>query len=259
MASLTAPQVQMETDERAPPLPLLELDQIRVHGTLGFELGPISAVLAPGEALGLVGQTGAGKSLLLRSIAGLSPLLAGHLHWPRLHADARAAHKRPRIGLAFQRDALLANEDALENVALAARGLGLSTPQERAWQILRDFDLQGAAHKFPAELSGGMRRRVGLARALVVAPHLLLCDDTTAGLDPATEAEILEHIFSYLTQTNAALIFATHSLDAVLPSMRRVGILVEGKLAFVGSPSTLATNKTWAAFAPLVSVRSDAQ
>lgn len=245
----------MQRDENAPSLPLLELEQIRMQGMEGFELGPISAVLQRGEAFGLVGQTGAGKSLLLRGIAGLHPFHAGSLRWR--HVQLKTGQEqaaRPRVALAFQRDALLANEDALENVALAARGFGLSSPDDRAWEILRALGLQKAAHKKPAELSGGMRKRVGLGRALVVEPHLLLCDDTTAGLDPATEAEILGHVFAYSSKTHATLVFATHSLDTVLPAMARVGILAEGKLAYVGSPAALAGDPTWSAFAPEMQV-----
>ena len=249
----------MQIDGNAPDAPLLALEQVRVRGTTGFELGPVSLVLHQGETLGIVGRTGSGKSLLLRSIAGLQRRVDGNLRWPQAQTTTmQKTSALPRVGLAFQRDALLANEDALENVALAARGLGLSTPKERAWQLLEAFGLREAAHKRPAELSGGMRKRVGLARALVVEPDLLLCDDTTAGLDPATEMEILDRIFSYLTRKEgAALLFATHSLDAVVPRMGRVGVLAEGRLAFLDSPLALAKSTRWAAFAPRIQAHRD--
>lgn len=237
--------------------PLLVLDQVLVRGDPDFELGPLSFSLQPAERMAILGCSGAGKSLLLRTIAQLHPAASGTLS-SSLHSfsGARRRDFQRHVGLAFQRDALLPHTSALENVAMAARGRGLSAPEERALELLGAMGLAAAAHKTPTELSGGMRKRVGLARALVSEPSLLLCDDTTAGLDPATEAEILSHIFAYLDKSRAALLFATHALDAVVPHMHRVGILEQGKLVFLGAPDALDKPIATSPHAPAAQGRS---
>lgn len=241
----------MQAVPPAPPTPLLVLDQVRAYGAPGFELGPLSLSVMRAERVALLGETGAGKSLLLRCIAELHSVVAGRLRVADNGQSADAQRDcQSRIGLAFQRDALLAEANALENIALAARARGLRDADARAWALLSQMGLETSAHKLPAELSGGMRRRVGLARALVSEPTLLLCDDTTAGLDPATEAEIMSQIFDYVERSQAALLFATHSLDGVVRYVDRVAILQRGKLGFVGTPSQLGESAEWSAFAP---------
>ena len=156
-------------------------------GEAGFDVGPISLSLNAGEILAIVGATGSGKTLLLESIAHLLPH-RGERQMPSTNQEEN------KVGMVFQNHALLDELTVLENVALAATCAQLSNPNERACEQLANVDLLDAKDQKPAEISGGMKRRCGLARAMVTDPSLLLCDEVTAGLDPLTTQKIFSLI-----------------------------------------------------------------
>ena len=204
------------------------------RGRGGLALGPLDLHVAPGEVIAVVGASGAGKSLLLAALAGLAPSNATH---------------GLTVGMVFQSAALDDSCSALENVARAARARAVPSADETARAWLGAVGLADALHKGPRQLSGGMRRRVSLARALAVAPELLLLDDPTAGLDPRTPREVLALALRGGAAAPPTLI-ATHDLDEVVPRAQRVLVLEQGRLAFLGPPSELAPQGRLAAFRP---------
>ena len=215
---------------------MIRVDDVVVRGTEGFTLGPLRFAVAPGASLVVLGRSGAGKSVLLRALCGLAPLHAG-----------RVALTKP-VGFVFQRDALDDAMTTFDNVHDAARARGFADARARAEHALEQVGLRDARHKLPRTLSGGMRKRVGLARALVVEPRVLLADDPTAGLDPDTAREMMEQV---LTSTKGtALLLATQDTDVVLPMIEDVLFLDDGKPIYHGAPPGLAADARMRAFAP---------
>lgn len=218
----------------------------------GFSLGPLSFVVEPRAPIAVLGRAGSGKSLLLYALAGLSPEVRGGVHLGELHLDTRRPQDwQRRVGLVFQCDALLDEETTLENVALAARGRGVPEPEARAREALEAVGLKDACDMLPAELSGGMRRRAGLARALVGEPKLLLADDVTAGLDPSTAAEVMDRLLALAEERGTLLVLATQDVDTVLPRVPRALVLEGGRAIFSGMVEGLAADERARSFAPL--------
>jgi ABC-type multidrug transport system ATPase subunit len=177
-------------------------------------LGPITLSVGDGEVTGIVGPSGAGKSLLLATLAGLAP---------RAILRGRASVERP-IAMAFAHDALDDGESAVDNVAIAAVAAGIPAPRAAACALLERLGLPASSTtRRPRELSGGQRKRVGLARALVVRPRVLLLDDPTAGLDPQTANAVLGTLAD--VAGDAAVLMATQDIDAVLPRAARTLLL----------------------------------
>ncbi len=234
----------------------LVLRGVTATGEGGFSLGPIDLDVPPGTMTSVVGPASAGKSLLLFALAGLVPLegeawVAGR----RLGATPLEV-LRPRIGFSFQRDALALELTAAENVALAARRSPDGEPLDdeaiahRTRHALEVVGLDDAGHKLPGELSGGMRRRVGLARALATGAPVLLLDDATAGLDPSTSAEVLERVLRAAQERPAAVLLVTADVDTALPRSTQVLLLDGGDARCCGAPDTLPTEGPHAAFRP---------
>lgn len=180
-------------------------------------LGPVSLQLGPGELVGVVGPSGAGKTLLLATLAGLAPraILRGH-----------ASVQRP-VAMAFSHDALDDSDTALDNVAVAAAAAGVVDPRTAARTLLLRLGLpDDALARRPRALSGGQRKRVGVARALVMRPRVLLLDDPTAGLDPDTADEVLAVVAA--VAADAAILLATQDVDVVLRRARCALLLRPG-------------------------------
>ena len=189
-----------------------------------------------GEIVALVGPSGAGKSTLLH-IAGLLELsdagdvAIGGQSCNGMDDDARTAMRRDHLGFVFQYHHLLPEFSALENVAIPGIISGLSRRQawERAKEILGWMGLEDRGKHRPARLSGGEQQRVAIARALASKPTLLLADEPTGNLDPATAADVFDVLFKLVKGAGLAALVGTHNLE-LASRMDRVVRLEEGRL-----------------------------
>jgi phospholipid/cholesterol/gamma-HCH transport system ATP-binding protein len=203
---------------------------IETHDLSVGLLQPLSFRLGKGETLGVIGPPASGKSLLLRALAGLVP------HRGRVIREGSVA-------MVFQRDALDDAVTALDNVVTAVRARGIAQPEQVSRDALVRVGLSGHELKLPRALSGGMRKRVGIARALAVSPSVLLLDDPTAGLDPSTARELIALLRA--GAESRATVIVTQDVDVVLPTVTRVLLLDGGRLLAHCAPHELS-----APFAP---------
>jgi phospholipid/cholesterol/gamma-HCH transport system ATP-binding protein len=196
-----------------------------------------------GEILGVVGGSGTGKSVLLRSITGLLAPAAGTIRV--LGTDVRAAGERElaalssRIGVMFQDGALFSSLTVSENVEVPLRSIEGLRPAAREGLARLKISLSGlpydAGDKYPSELSGGMRKRAGLARALALDPEIVFLDEPTAGLDPIGAAAFDTLIRGLSQALDLTVFLVTHDLDTLYAVCDRVAVLAERRVLATGS------------------------
>lgn len=210
-------------------------------------LADLTLEVSPGETLVLLGLSGAGKSTLLRLAAGLEHPDAGEIvvlgeNIHRLSEEQRNTLRR-NLGFVFQYAALFDSLTVFENVAFRLlRDLKFEKEKARlraaeclSWVGLSEEVLD----LYPSQLSGGMRKRVGLARAIAVEPKILLYDEPTSGLDPITSTAINELILSLQRRLNVTSVVVTHDLKGAFHVASRVGLLYDGKIHGLGPPEAV--------------------
>ena len=190
------------------------------------------------EVFGIVGGSGAGKSVLLRTILGLQRPVAGVVRIDgsditRL-SEAQLRSVKAHYGVTFQQGALYTGLTVLQNVQLPMiehLELDRTALQELALLRIRLVGLPAeAARKYPAELSGGMVKRAALARALALDPLLLFLDEPTSGLDPVSAAAFDELVLYLQKQLRLTIVMITHDLDTIFRTCNRVGVIVDGRM-----------------------------
>jgi len=223
-----------------------------VHKSFGARmvLNGLDLDVFEGETFAIMGPSGCGKSVTLRHVIGLLAQDSGRVEvWGGDVAcmgtdDLRAM--RARMGYVFQEAALLNWLSAGDNVALPLRettDLPESEIVERVQQKLALVHVPDAYDKMPGELSGGMRKRVGLARALVTDPELILYDEPTAGLDPEISASINRLIEELGADLGVTAIVVTHHIGCVKTVADRVGLLDGGRLHYISSPEEFLASR----------------
>lgn len=177
----------------------------------------ISLELAPGELVVVRGRSGSGKSTMLNILGGLDTPTSGEVWWGEIELGALSDGaltelRRGRVGYVFQTFGLVPVLSAAENIAVPLRIAGMDPVErnERVLAMLELVGLAGHANQRPYELSGGQQQRVGLARALVIEPHLLIADEPTGQLDSSTASEMMALINSLVEQRSIAAIISTH-------------------------------------------------
>jgi len=221
-----------------------------VHKTFGTQkvLDGMTLEVRRGETLVVIGRSGCGKSVMLKCLLGLIRPDAG-----RILVEGRDVVSLPeeemvgvraRFGMVFQGAALFDSLTVEENVGFALRRLG--RPEDEIARIvderLRQVGLPGSGPKKPSELSGGMKKRVGLARALAMAPEVVLYDEPTTGLDPIMSDAINELIIATREQLGVTAIVVTHDMVSAYKVGHRVAMLHEGKVRAVGTPADIQSS-----------------
>ena len=206
-------------------------------------LDGVSFKVERGETLAILGRSGTGKSVLLKIIVGLespdsgSALILG-TNMTEASPDEIAA-ARTRMGFLFQHAALYDSLSVEENVAFPLvhhrQEMSESERQKRVEELLHEVGLDGHLDKMPADISGGMQKRVGLARALALDPVILLLDEPTAGLDPIGSGEIDELILKLQEKHRLASIVVTHDMMSAKTIASRIALMDQGKIVIEGS------------------------
>jgi phospholipid/cholesterol/gamma-HCH transport system ATP-binding protein len=227
--------------------PLIALKSVyKAYGThtvlSGFNLD-----VYPGEQVVLLGRSGSGKSVALKCIAGLTKVDAGTVHLMghdiTFYDEKHLNPLRKRMGFLFQNAALYDSMSVEENLAFTLRHHDPSwSNQKLAKRIkttLENVGLASALHLMPSELSGGMRKRIGLARALIINPEVMLYDEPTAGLDTRTAQEIIDLMLRIKSEFHPTAIIITHDLQCAEQTGDRIVVLSEGKIILSGTFSEL--------------------
>ncbi len=196
-----------------------------------------------GETLVVLGPSGTGKSVLLKLVIGLLPPDAGSIRIDGTEivglSERELTPVRRRFGMLFQGAALLDSLTVAENVALAmqehARDLGEAAMRERVLERLEWVGLRDAAHLKPASLSGGMRKRAGLARALAMDPENMLYDEPTTGLDPITADVINQLIRETQRRLKVTSVVVTHDIKSAYAVADRIVFLYQGRIRYDGT------------------------
>jgi phospholipid/cholesterol/gamma-HCH transport system ATP-binding protein len=196
-----------------------------------------------GEILGVVGASGAGKTVLLRTVLGLIPKRAGTIEMLGVDLAAAGLVEREavdrRLGVMFQQGALFSSLTVLQNVQVPMREFLDLSPQLMDELARVKIELVGlpadAASKLPAELSGGMTKRAGLARALALDPDIVFLDEPTSGLDPIGAAEFDELIVTLRDTLGLTVFMVTHDLDSLHTVCDRIAVLADHRVLIEGS------------------------
>jgi phospholipid/cholesterol/gamma-HCH transport system ATP-binding protein len=216
-----------------------------LHKSFGSQkvLNGISLAVNRGETLAVLGRSGTGKSVLLRLIIGLEKPDSGSV---RIHGQDIAGldldqlgEIRKKMGFVFQQAALYDSLTVEQNVAFPLqhhkKEMSKSERSDRVKQLVAEVGMEGNLEKMPSDISGGMQKRVGLARALALEPDILLLDEPTAGLDPISAGEIDDLVLRLQQEHHIASIVVTHDLHSAKTIANRLALLNEGNVVIEGS------------------------
>jgi phospholipid/cholesterol/gamma-HCH transport system ATP-binding protein len=207
-------------------------------------LDGVNLSILKGETMSVIGGSGAGKSVTLKHIVGLMKPDRGCVKVQGVditstnHGSLEAA--RRKIGFCFQGSALLNSLSVFENVALPLReheALGEDEIRRRVEEKLGLVGLSDASGKLPSELSGGMKKRVGLARAIIRNPEIILYDEPTAGLDPVMGTAINDLILDMQKKLGVTSVLVTHDMSSAFRVSNRIAMLVKGRIVKLGTPA----------------------
>ena len=237
---ITLKRVETAEDGSAP---VVAVEGLRKSFGSQKVLNGISLTVSRGETLAVLGRSGTGKSVLLKLIIGLQKPDAGSV---RIHGQDVAGlaldqigEIRKKMGFLFQHAALYDSLTVEQNVAFPLQHhrkmMSRSELGDRVKELLAEVGMEGNLAKMPSDISGGMQKRVGLARALALDPDILLLDEPTAGLDPISSAEIDDLVLKLQEEHHMASIVVTHDLHSAETIADRVALLNEGNVVIEGS------------------------
>jgi phospholipid/cholesterol/gamma-HCH transport system ATP-binding protein len=239
----------------APPEPIIVLEDVKK--TFGNEqvLRGITMTCRQGETTVIIGGSGAGKTTLLRLIVALEQPTSGRILVEGENivglSERELNRVRRKFGMVYQYAALLDSITVMENVAFPLvehTKLSRKEIEERVVEKLRLLGLQpNVIHKFPAELSGGMRKRVGLARALMLEPPILVYDEPTSGLDPLTSRVVDDMIEEMRDKFNVTSLVISHDIASCIRIAHQAILLIRGEIVARGTPDDLANGDSEAA------------
>ncbi len=238
----------MEKEEKvAPPIQVRSL-----HKSFGEQtvLNGIDLEVMRGETLAVLGRSGTGKSVLLKLLIGLQQPDSGSIHIDGQEVAGLRMDKlneiRKKIGFLFQSAALYDSLTVEENVAFPLKrhsGISEAERKKRVRELLSSVGMDQDSGKMPGQISGGMQKRVGLARALALSPNILLLDEPTAGLDPITSAEIAGLILRLQKERQMASVVVTHDVQTAEAISNQVALMRDGNILIQGTLRDLQTSQ----------------
>ena len=224
---------------------IIELERVDAGYPGAVILKDVSFAIRRGEVFILLGGSGCGKSTMMKHMIGLNPILAGRLtvagmEWGR---RTRAALCR-KIGVMYQSGALFGSMTCLENVMLPLEEFTRMKQTERrarAMALLKDVEMGDAADKLPSEISGGMRKRAAIARAMALDPEVVFLDEPSAGLDPITSSALDDLILRLKEETRKTFVVVTHELPSIFKIADRAAMFDKARhgLIALGAPQEL--------------------
>jgi phospholipid/cholesterol/gamma-HCH transport system ATP-binding protein len=209
----------------------------------------VSCQFEEGKANLIIGKSGAGKTVLLKILIGLINPSAGTVWFDDVDFYSldkqRMRALRMKIGMLFQGSALFDSMNVEDNIRFPMDMFSTMTRKEKNIRVdycLERVNLTGTNKKFPSELSGGMQKRVGIARAIVLKPKYLFCDEPNSGLDPKTSLVIDELIYSITKENNIITVINTHDMNSVMEIGDNIILLNEGLVAWKGTKSEVLSS-----------------
>jgi phospholipid/cholesterol/gamma-HCH transport system ATP-binding protein len=209
-------------------------------------LRDVNLEVRTGETLAIIGRSGGGKSVLLKHLVGLMEPNSGEI-WIQGQnitgmTERQLGEIRKKVGILFQGGALFDSMTVADNIAFPLREAGERDPKvlrEKVGQMLEVMEMEGQEEKMPESLSGGMKKRVGLARAIIRQPLCVLYDEPTAGLDPVVADSINRLIRRLQSRFGMTSLVVTHDMKSAFDVADRIAYLDEGRIYFHGTPSEL--------------------
>ena len=202
----------------------------------------ISATFEKGKTNLIIGQSGSGKTVLMKCLLGLYDVDNGEIFFDEKKYDkdniSNMSNLRKQIGMVFQGSALFDSMTVLDNIMFPLRMFSAKTESEmisRAKEVIKRVDLKDSNDKYPSEISGGMKKRVAIARAIVLNPKYLFCDEPNSGLDPKTAIIIDKLIQEITVEYNITTIINTHDMNSVMEIGDKIIFLVKGKKIWEGN------------------------
>jgi phospholipid/cholesterol/gamma-HCH transport system ATP-binding protein len=243
--------VTLEAENISPDIPAIELIDINAGYGDRVILEDIDLSVKRGEIFTVIGLSGSGKSTLLKLVIGFIKPKSGKVlidgeDISRMSERQLTKRIRPKMGMVFQHAALFDSMNVFENVAFPYYYRG-DVPRNKIRELvmkrLEDVDMDGTEKLMPDELSGGMQKRVGLARALAENPSIILYDEPTTGLDPVITNNINKLIQRTRERYKATSLLISHDMESVFKISDRVGVLVDGRMIFIGTPSEVQASQ----------------
>jgi phospholipid/cholesterol/gamma-HCH transport system ATP-binding protein len=229
---------------------MIELKNIRKGFADKTVIEDVSAVMETGKCNLIIGASGSGKTVLMKCIVGLLKPETGEVNYDGFDfytlEDEKRKEIRKQIGMLFQGSALFDSLTVEQNVMFPLDMFTRSSPQEklkRVNEVLARVNLSGVNKKYPAALSGGMKKRVGIARAIVLNPRYLFCDEPNSGLDPQTSLVIDRLIKEITTEFNITTIVNTHDMNSVMEIGDHIIYMYQGQKAWEGSNKEIIFSK----------------
>jgi phospholipid/cholesterol/gamma-HCH transport system ATP-binding protein len=210
-------------------------------------LNGIDLDIASGEIVSIMGQSGSGKTTLLKQMTGLIKPTAGHIAIDGTDIAELSEYDldeiRPKMGLVFQYAALLDSLTVYENIVFGVirhrKNVHKAELDELVRDLLDQVELRGVEERYPSELSGGMQKRVGLARALAMKPSIVFYDEPTSGLDPITSNTIDELIMETRRRHQVTSVVVSHHLPSIFRISDHIAMLHEGEIVIYGTPEEI--------------------